>query len=114
TVGAELSLYINTRRYPMIPANRVANASMLRFEICYGKAYGALALGRPSKLVLRKAREKPLLYASDQKNIALKHNIFSAKRPSCAGFCASRFKPRRQALRFYKPHLTRQGTFATI
>jgi uncharacterized protein GlcG (DUF336 family) len=35
-------------------------ASMLRFEICYGKAYGALALGRPSKLVLQKAREKPL------------------------------------------------------
>ena len=32
-------------------------ASMLRFEICYGKAYGALALGRPSKLVLQKARE---------------------------------------------------------
>jgi uncharacterized protein GlcG (DUF336 family) len=24
---------------------------MLRFEICYGKAYGSLALGRPSKLV---------------------------------------------------------------
>src|SRR6202158_3375114 len=34
-------------------------ASMLRFEICYGKAYGALALGRPSKLVLQKARGKP-------------------------------------------------------
>ena len=34
-------------------------ASMLRFEICCGKAYGALALGRPSKLVLQKAREKP-------------------------------------------------------
>jgi len=33
-------------------------ASMLRFEICYGKAYGSLALGRPSKLVLQKAREK--------------------------------------------------------
>ena len=33
---------------------------MLRFEICYDKAYGALALGRPSKLVLQKAREKPL------------------------------------------------------
>jgi uncharacterized protein GlcG (DUF336 family) len=31
-------------------------ASLLRFEICYGKAYGALALGRPSKLVLQKAR----------------------------------------------------------
>ena len=25
-------------------------ASMLRFEICYGKAYGALALGRPSRM----------------------------------------------------------------
>jgi uncharacterized protein GlcG (DUF336 family) len=34
-------------------------ASMLRFEICYGKAYGSLALGRPSKLVLQKAKEKP-------------------------------------------------------
>jgi uncharacterized protein GlcG (DUF336 family) len=39
-------------------------ASMLRFEICYGKAYGALALGRPSKLLLQKAREKPLFMQS--------------------------------------------------
>jgi uncharacterized protein GlcG (DUF336 family) len=39
-------------------------ASMLRFEICHGKAYGALALGRPSKLVLQKAREKPLFMGS--------------------------------------------------
>ena len=39
-------------------------ASMLRFEICYGKAYGALALGRPSKLVLEKPREKPLFMQS--------------------------------------------------
>jgi uncharacterized protein GlcG (DUF336 family) len=39
-------------------------ASMLRFEICYGKAYGALALGRPSKLVLQKAQEKPLFMHS--------------------------------------------------
>ena len=39
-------------------------ASMLRFEICYGKAYGALALGRPSKLVLQKANEKPLFMQS--------------------------------------------------
>jgi len=42
-------------------------ASMLRFEICYGKAYGALALGRPSKLVLRKAQEKPLFMQSLEK-----------------------------------------------
>ena len=39
-------------------------ASMLRFEICHGKAYGALALGRPSKLVLQKAQEKPLFMQS--------------------------------------------------
>ena len=39
-------------------------ASMPRFEICYGKAYGASALGRPSKLVLLKAREKPLFMQS--------------------------------------------------
>ncbi len=39
-------------------------ASLLRFEICYGKAYGALALGRPSKLVLQKAQEKPLFMQS--------------------------------------------------
>jgi hypothetical protein len=40
------------------------NASMLRFEVCCGKAYGALALGRPSELVLQKAREKPLFMQS--------------------------------------------------
>jgi len=39
-------------------------ASMLRFEVCYGKAYASLALGRPSKLVLRKADEKPLFMQS--------------------------------------------------
>jgi uncharacterized protein GlcG (DUF336 family) len=39
-------------------------ASMLRFEVCYGKAYGSLALGRPSKLVLQKAHEKPLFMQS--------------------------------------------------
>ena len=39
-------------------------ASMLRFEVCYGKAYAALALGRPSRLVLQKAREKPLFMQS--------------------------------------------------
>ena len=40
------------------------NASMLRFEVCYGKAYASLALGRPSKLVLQKANEKPLFMDS--------------------------------------------------
>jgi uncharacterized protein GlcG (DUF336 family) len=33
--------------------------SMLRFEICKGKAYGALAMGRSSRMVLQKVREKP-------------------------------------------------------
>lgn len=34
--------------------------AMLRFEIAYGKAYAALAMGRPSRLVLQKQREKPV------------------------------------------------------
>lgn len=38
--------------------------SLLRFEIAYGKAFGALALGRPSRLVLQKAKEKPLFMES--------------------------------------------------
>jgi uncharacterized protein GlcG (DUF336 family) len=39
-------------------------ASMLRFEICHGKAYASLALGRPSRLVLQKAKDKPLFMQS--------------------------------------------------
>ena len=34
-------------------------AALLRFEIAYGKAFAALGLGRSSKLVLQKYREKP-------------------------------------------------------
>ena len=34
--------------------------SMLRFEIAYGKAFAALSLGRSSRLVLQKSREKPI------------------------------------------------------
>ena len=35
-------------------------ASLMRFEIAYGKAYAALAMGRPSRMVLQKQREKPV------------------------------------------------------
>jgi uncharacterized protein GlcG (DUF336 family) len=35
-------------------------ASLLRFEVSYGKAYAALAMGRSSRMVLQKAKEKPL------------------------------------------------------
>ena len=35
-------------------------ASMIRFEMAYGKAYAALALGRSSKLVRMRAQEKPI------------------------------------------------------
>ena len=35
-------------------------ASMIRFEMAYGKAYAALALGRSSKLVHRRAEERPI------------------------------------------------------
>ena len=41
-------------------ALRQDGSSMLRFEISYGKAYAALALGRSSRLVLQKSREKPI------------------------------------------------------
>lgn len=34
-------------------------AALLRFEISYGKAFAALGMGRSSKLVLQKFRDKP-------------------------------------------------------
>jgi len=34
-------------------------AALLRFEISYGKAFAALGMGRSSKLVLEKYRDKP-------------------------------------------------------
>ena len=35
-------------------------SALLRFEIAYGKAFAALGLGRSSKLVLQKQRDKPV------------------------------------------------------
>src|SRR5208283_5861767 len=35
-------------------------ASMIRFEMAFGKAYAALALGRSSKLVRERAQERPI------------------------------------------------------
>jgi uncharacterized protein GlcG (DUF336 family) len=35
-------------------------ASMIRFEMAYGKAYAALAMGRSSKLVRERAVERPI------------------------------------------------------
>src|SRR6202047_2761522 len=35
-------------------------ASMIRFEMAFGKAYSALALGRSSKLVRIRAEERPI------------------------------------------------------
>ena len=39
-------------------------ASLMRFEIAYGKAFAALSLGRSSRMVLQKAMEKPLFVQS--------------------------------------------------
>jgi uncharacterized protein GlcG (DUF336 family) len=39
-------------------------ASLMRFEIAYGKAFGALALNRSSRQLLQKAKEKPAFMAS--------------------------------------------------
>src|SRR6202521_5628083 len=35
-------------------------ASMIRFEMAFGKAYAALSLGRSSKQVRERAQEKPI------------------------------------------------------
>jgi uncharacterized protein GlcG (DUF336 family) len=35
-------------------------ATMIRFEMAFGKAYAALSLGRSSKLVRERAQEKPI------------------------------------------------------
>src|SRR5260370_10064755 len=39
-------------------------ASLMRFEIAYGKAFGALALNRSSRQALQKAKEKPAFMQS--------------------------------------------------
>src|SRR5439155_10868809 len=39
-------------------------ASLMRFEIAYGKAFASLALNRSSRQVLQKAREKPAFMQS--------------------------------------------------
>ncbi len=49
-------------------------ASMIRFEMAYGKAYAALSLGRSSKLVRERAVERPifmryLIAASDEADL---------------------------------------------
>src|SRR5260370_5264050 len=36
------------------------DSSMIRFEMAYGKAYAALAMGRSSKLVKMRAEQKPI------------------------------------------------------
>jgi len=47
-----------------VKAFQKQDGASMRFEICYGKAYGSLALGRPSKLILQKAKDKPLFMQS--------------------------------------------------
>ena len=42
------------------PFKKEDGASMIRFEMAFGKAYAALAMGRSSKLVKIRAQEKPI------------------------------------------------------
>ena len=51
------------------------DSAMLRFEMAYGKAYAALALGRSSSLVRMRAEERPLfmsylMHASEEQIFA--------------------------------------------
>src|ERR1700754_842141 len=48
----------------MKAAMKQDGASLLRFEVSYGKAYAALAMGRESRQVLQKAKDKPLFMQS--------------------------------------------------
>jgi uncharacterized protein GlcG (DUF336 family) len=41
-------------------AQKQDGCSLMRYDIAKGKAYAALAMGRSSKLVLQKSREKPI------------------------------------------------------
>ena len=59
-------------------------SSMIRFEMAYGKAYAALAMGRSSKLVKVRAEEKPIF-------------AISSPRPT------NRFFPRAAVCRFATP-----------
>ena len=45
-------------------------ASLLRFEVSYGKAYAALAMGRESRQVLQKAKDKAKEHAAVTKRRA--------------------------------------------
>jgi uncharacterized protein GlcG (DUF336 family) len=49
-------------------------ASMIRFEMAFGKAYAALAMGRSSKLVRVRAAERPIFM--DYLHNATGHQIF--------------------------------------
>lgn len=51
----------------VVSAEREDGASNNRFEIAYGKAYAALSLGRSSRLVLQKSREKPIFMENLQR-----------------------------------------------
>ena len=48
----------------LVAFKKADNSSVMRFEIAYGKAFGALGLNRSSRQVLQKYREKPYFMAN--------------------------------------------------
>ena len=56
-------------------------ASMIRFEMAFGKAYAALSLGRSSKLVRERAEEKPTFALSRLPRATIS---FSPKAAACS------------------------------
>ena len=59
-------------------------ASLMRFEIAYGKAFGALALNRSSRQVLQKAKEKPAFMAIAQSSFRMGRCFLKAAASSFA------------------------------
>src|SRR2546423_1640623 len=69
-------------------------SSMIRFEMAYGKAYAALAMGRSSKLVKQRAEEKPMF---------MRYLITGA---------TSRFSPKAAACKFAMPRVRSSAPLA--
>jgi uncharacterized protein GlcG (DUF336 family) len=55
-----MAVAVTNQGSSVIAYKRQDDSSMLRFEMAYGKCYGALALGRSTSLVRTRAEQRPL------------------------------------------------------
>ena len=55
-----MAVAVTNQGASVIAFKKQDDSSMLRFEMAFGKCYGALALGRSTSLVRQRAEERPL------------------------------------------------------